>query len=178
MQIKKELVGAFALIGIMGLLCIAYLWDRQTNNKKYACVQLELLRKDFVLAKQLDSELESIMLKRKEILDSLKLDIQMLEKRVQINGKVQPTELNEYKIKRAFFAEKEKEFYDANNELEAKYQENIWNKLNSYVKDYGKEKGYVYIYGLNGSGSIMYAADENDITLPLIEYVNNKYSGK
>ena len=49
------------------------------------------------------------------------------------------------------------------------------------LKEYGKEKGYDYIYGSgDASPSILYAKDNYDITKEVIKMVNDKYkaSGK
>lgn len=178
MRVKKEIIWVTVSIAVLILLFTFYCFDTGRNHKKYAYVQLETLRKDFVLSKQLDAELKNIVNKRKEILDSMKLDFQMLERRVQMKGIANKEDVGEYRLKRAFFEEKENEFVEANNELESKYQEDIWNKINNYIKDYGKENKYEYIFGLNGTGSVMYAEEENDITAPLLIYINDKYSGK
>lgn len=43
------------------------------------------------------------------------------------------------------------------------------------IKDYGKEKGYDYIYGTGEAVSILYAQDKYDITQELITILNKKY---
>lgn len=43
------------------------------------------------------------------------------------------------------------------------------------IKDYGKEKGYDYIYGTGEAASILYAKDSYDITKEVIKLVNDKY---
>jgi len=43
------------------------------------------------------------------------------------------------------------------------------------IKEYGKEKGYDYIYGTGDAQSILYAKDNYDITKELIKLVNDKY---
>ena len=44
------------------------------------------------------------------------------------------------------------------------------------IKDYGKEKGYDYIYGSGDTApSILYAKDNYDITKEVIKMVNDKY---
>ena len=48
----------------------------------------------------------------------------------------------------------------------------IWDQINLKVSEFGKEKGYDYIFGAKGDGSIMYASDSKDVTKELIEYIN------
>ena len=46
------------------------------------------------------------------------------------------------------------------------------------IKDYGKEKGYDYIYGTGESASILYAKDSYDITNDILKLVNDKYKNE
>ena len=43
------------------------------------------------------------------------------------------------------------------------------------IKNYGKEKGFDYIYGTGETPSILYAKDSYDITKEIIKLVNDKY---
>ena len=43
------------------------------------------------------------------------------------------------------------------------------------IKDYGKEKGYDYIYGTGEAASILYAKDSYDISKDVIKMINDKY---
>jgi outer membrane protein len=43
------------------------------------------------------------------------------------------------------------------------------------IKDFGKEKGYDYIYGTGEAASILYAKDSYDISKDVIKLVNDKY---
>jgi outer membrane protein len=43
------------------------------------------------------------------------------------------------------------------------------------IKDFGKEKGYDYIYGTGEAASVLYAKDSYDITKDVIKMVNDKY---
>lgn len=43
------------------------------------------------------------------------------------------------------------------------------------IKEYGKEKGYDYIYGTGEVASILYAKDSYDISKEIIKAVNDKY---
>jgi outer membrane protein len=61
------------------------------------------------------------------------------------------------------------------NELSEKYTADIWQKINEYIAAYGKEKGYDFIFGASGNGSLMYASDANNVTKEVITYVNSRY---
>ncbi|MCB7481894.1 OmpH family outer membrane protein [Christiangramia sediminis] len=50
-------------------------------------------------------------------------------------------------------------------------------KIKDYVKDYGKEKNYTYIFGSNESANIMYAEEGLDITQDILSELNEGYDG-
>jgi outer membrane protein len=58
------------------------------------------------------------------------------------------------------------------------YSDEIWKQINHYIKEYGKDKHYDFIYGATGTGSLMYADSTLDLTVPLVKYINEKYAGK
>jgi outer membrane protein len=43
------------------------------------------------------------------------------------------------------------------------------------IKEYGKDKGYDYIYGTGDVASVLYAKDSYDVTKEIIKVVNEKY---
>ena len=48
-------------------------------------------------------------------------------------------------------------------------------KYKKVFKEYGKEKGYDYIYGTGEAATVLYAKDNYDITKDLVKMVNDKY---
>lgn len=51
-------------------------------------------------------------------------------------------------------------------------------KVKKFIKDYGKEKGYDYIYGTGDVVSVLYAKDQYDITKELVKLLNEKYASE
>ena len=51
--------------------------------------------------------------------------------------------------------------------------DSIIKKVKNFVKDYGKNNGYTYIYGETEAGNIFYAKDELDITEEILTELNN-----
>ena len=45
-------------------------------------------------------------------------------------------------------------------------------QVKAFVKDYGKKNGYTFILGANEAGSVMYGADDKDITEDVIKALN------
>ena len=49
------------------------------------------------------------------------------------------------------------------------------NGIKKYIKNYGKEKGYSYIYGTGESATVLYAEEKFNITKEMIKLLNDKY---
>ncbi|KFF19522.1 OmpH family outer membrane protein [Flavobacterium hydatis] len=47
--------------------------------------------------------------------------------------------------------------------------------VKKFIKNYGKEKGYSYIYGTGDAASILYAEDKYDITKDIVKALNDNY---
>lgn len=47
--------------------------------------------------------------------------------------------------------------------------------VKKFIKDYGKEKGYDYVFGTGEAVSILYAKDQYDITKDIIKLLDEKY---
>jgi outer membrane protein len=54
----------------------------------------------------------------------------------------------------------------------------VWKRLNEYVKEYSVANKYRIVLGTQGSGNVMYAEDDMDITEHLINYSNKYYEGE
>lgn len=51
-------------------------------------------------------------------------------------------------------------------------------KVKKFIKDYGKEKGYDYVFGTGEAVSILYAKDQYDITKDVLKALNDKYKSE
>lgn len=51
-------------------------------------------------------------------------------------------------------------------------------KYKKIFKEYGKEKGYDYVFGTGEAASVLYAKDSYDITKELTKLVNDKYKAE
>ena len=62
-------------------------------------------------------------------------------------------------------------------EEDQKATQTVINDINSFVKEYGKNKGYRIIFGASGSGNIMYADEGTDLTEKVLEGLNKEFEG-
>jgi outer membrane protein len=53
--------------------------------------------------------------------------------------------------------------------------DSVVSEVKKFIKSYGKEKGYSYIYGTGDAASVLYAEEKYDITKEMIKLLNDKY---
>lgn len=59
-----------------------------------------------------------------------------------------------------------------------KERDSIVKQVREFIKTYGKEKGYDYIYGTGDAATVLYAKDAYDITKEITKALNDKYEAK
>lgn len=59
-----------------------------------------------------------------------------------------------------------------------KERDSIVKQVREFIKTYGKEKGYDYIYGTGDAATVLYAKDSYDITKEITKALNDKYEAK
>lgn len=147
------------------------------NSEKTGYVKMGELFEEFELKKQLTNQLEQTVSARKNILDSLKLNLEMMVVSIQ-GGAVNDSLKNKFLYTKEQFLKKQEQFEGENQRLQQEYDSQIWTQLNEYVKEFGEEKKLDYIFGANGTGAIMYGNESKDVTKEMVSYVNKKYVGK
>ncbi|WP_291114788.1 OmpH family outer membrane protein [Flavobacterium sp. UBA6135] len=58
----------------------------------------------------------------------------------------------------------------------SKEMDSLVKRIRVVIKEYGKEKGYDYIYGTGESATVLYGKEENDLTQEFIKMLNEKYT--
>jgi outer membrane protein len=56
--------------------------------------------------------------------------------------------------------------------------DSLVSNMKRFIKEYGKEKGYDYIYGTGEAATVLYAKPEYDITSELLKLLNDKYKAQ
>lgn len=173
--IKKyfHIIFQYLLIFSLG----AFIFLRKSDVPKTAYINTIELYNSFKLKQELEKKLTASQNARKSVLDSLMFNLKMLNGRLQANSKDQEL-FNHFSMQKQYYLEQEQLMKEDNERQANDYNTKVWNQLNQYVKDYAVQHGYDYIYGADGSGSLMYASDAMEITTALKEYVNQKYEGK
>jgi outer membrane protein len=168
---KLTLIILSIVVGILSVLMLQqYIGGTTQSNKKTAYIITGKLFSEFEGTKELKQQARKEQQKQSYILDSLRLNIEALEK-----NKVKGMTLDREKI----LYNKLLSEFSGNNEIQLQeFDEQIWKQLNQYIQDYGKTQDYKIIYGADGRGSIMYADSTMNITEQVLEYANQKYAGK
>lgn len=150
---------------ILALLAGCLLLFGCKSTPKTGYVNLTMVFDKFPLKKQLQTRLENMQASRKAVLDSLYV-------RASTAGNDPETEKA-----RERYLQNKKQFQLDDQKITQEYNGQIWKQINQYVKDYGEENNYQYIWGADGAGTLMYADKSVDLTDKVSEYVNNKFKG-
>jgi outer membrane protein len=170
MSLISFIMSSITMVGIIVLLT-------KDDTKKTAFFMSAEVYNEFDYKNELEAELIAFNDEIVQSIDSLEQDLQMT---VQYLKSISPSE--EQMI---LFERKQQYFFETKSLVEAKYEEKaqesyslIWDRINGYVNDYGKDNEYVYIFGANGDGTMMYADESENITAELITHINAKYAGE
>lgn len=166
-------LGALFLVLAITLSIFNYL-----QKPKIAFVNVQLLYNDFTYKKELEEKLNEVKSKRQAILDSLKIKRDLLGRTIENEKQKNPENITKYKTLQEDIYIKENRYIEDNNSLASQYNQQVLKQLNQYVQDYGKAKGYSFVFGATSNGSLMYASQTENITTKVLEYINSRYNGK
>ncbi len=174
-MLTKRLIYVVAVM----LLVISCSESIQEDQGKIVFVQNKRLIAEFDMRLELLREVENKTAAEQELADSLNVMIEKLEIQLTNDNRLSSEQKNLVYEKEFRRYLKDKEAIDnrvANLEKEA--LELVIKRLNGYIEEYAKEKGYLMVLGANGEGTILYGEKSSDVTDELITYCNEKYSGK
>lgn len=158
-------------IFLLKILFLAVIISSCNAPEKTAYVTTGKLFDSYKGTKELNNKLTIQESRFKLVLDSLKLEIEICRsKNSALN--------NDCIVLEKKFKETYTSMVQFNKEYSVSEKDKIWVQLNTHIESFGKDKGYKYILGANGSGNIMYADSSYDITNEVVEFANLKYDGK
>lgn len=170
---KKNAIVIYSLIiSTIGIAVYCYM-----QIPRVAYINSEEVFKKFKMTIELEAKFRNLESVRKNMIDSMEFDLTR-EINNMSNHKPSPKELEQLESKRRYFLQKKEEFNQDNQQITNTYNQSIWERINQYVKVYAQDKGYDYILGANGNGSIMYANESEDISEGVIQFINQQYDGK
>ncbi len=171
---KKVIIIAFSVAVFCVLGSAIYLWVLP----KTAYVEVANLYDSFEMKKELETKFQKTQKEREKILDSLKTELSFISRKIEISGRKNTSEIEEFYKKRENIELKQQQFDEDTDAMAEEFKSQIWKRLNQYIDDYGKAKGYDYLYGVDNSYTFLYHKKGNDITEDLKKYVEQRYKGK
>jgi outer membrane protein len=164
---KKPYLIVFMILISIAVTAIGFL--SFYNQKKVGYVRADVLFSDFKMTKELKEGYENAFNARTNILDSMMLELKKVS--------LQKDKAQTQQAMEKDYWEKKDLFVEQNEEMTRKYDEQVWLRINQYVKAFSEKEKYDLIMGANGSGSLMYGAPNLDITQQVLEYMNTSYEG-
>ena len=171
-MLKNIFIGIAFATGVAGMVL-----SLTNNRNKVVFVEMGKIYEGFSLSKELNAELQRVLGAREQIIDSLSQDLKKQAEELKLQTKKTMADVERVaKIEEAYLYKKEMMEKD-NQTISVNYNDKIWNQINQYIADYGKEKGFTIVLGANGQGNIMYGDPSKNVTDEVITYLNSRYSG-
>jgi outer membrane protein len=165
-----------ALISILTLFIY-----RLNFTSRTAYIDIRKVFDNFQMKAELEGKYRQTQKERTKILDSLSINLKVMSKHLQEQEvqKRSPSqdEIYQFEYMRERYLKLREQFEEDNTSLTQKYDSQILTQLTQYVTEYGRLKGYDYIFGADGNGSLMYSKESLDISAEVILFINNKYKG-
>ena len=159
---NKNIWNIINSIGILVAIAMI-IWSSSQTKKEGFIINQEVFN-DFKGTVEAESKLEHLRKLHKADLDSLASKIEtsdkvLLGKQLQVYGEIKD------------------KYYQEEQSLLKEYTNQVWAQINQYVKEYGQQNEFSFIYGATGSGALMYASETENLTEEIIVFINNKYEG-
>ena len=176
----KKMSKKIALLIAMTISLVACNKSAEVKEIKTAYVDTSVLMKQFNEAKDLEAKYKSKAEEKGKQLESeinrFKQDAASFQSQAQANGQAWAQQ------KGAELQRREQQLGQAQQALSQELQQesavemdSLVVKVKKSIKEYGKEKGYAYIYGTGDAATILYAEEKYDITKDIIKLLNDKY---
>ncbi|MFM2368717.1 MAG: hypothetical protein RL619_1017 [Bacteroidota bacterium] len=152
----------------------------EVKEVKTAYVDTSVLMKEYTEAKDLEAKYKAKSEEKGRQLEAeinrFKQEAANFQSQAQANGQAWAQQ------KGAELQKREQQLGYAQQALAQELQQESGKEMDSlvsgvkkFIKTYGKEKGYSYIFGTGETASVLYAEDKYDITKELIKELNDKY---
>lgn len=173
MMNKKKALIIFPILLMVGIAVYFVFAGSKEENYKDRVVFIENNKvfEGFQMKKDYDRLLEKDLMVESQRLDSLGNLVNGMSQ----DPKVSSTALEMEKEK--YFATK-KIFEERFSTISKEYTAQVYERLNNYIQEYGKMKGFRMVLGANGQGNVMYVDKSADITSDIIVFCNKKYLDK
>lgn len=174
---KKKLWQIINSISLFGILITMVIFNSIKEENKIVFVDNVKLYQEFNMTKELGVQNEKKYQPLIRTFDSLVQDIQSLEIELKTKKKITEKDRLTYAKRQKILLEKEQELKEIKSFVKEDINNKVWERLNGYMIEYGREKKITLILGAQGQGNIMYGNELVDITQDFINYANFKFEG-
>ncbi|NLP59070.1 OmpH family outer membrane protein [Lutibacter sp. B1] len=151
------------------------------TQTKIAYIDVEVIMKDYKATKALEDKLKAKQEIMAKELDSLQgpfqLKVQKYYQEAQRMSAQKRAETEQALQQEQQFLQGKQQ--QASQELQKENQENseaITKKVDSFVAEYAKTKGYKLILGTSGKGTVMYGDETLNVTKDILDILNEDFS--
>ena len=153
------------------------------SETKTAYIDTERLMKEYEESKDFETKYQAMSERMQNELDSdmkkFQRDVEDLQRNAQTNG-MQWAQQREAELtkRQQTLMQKEQNYMKKFQEEGALERDSLVTKMKDFIKTYGAENGYDYIYGTGDAATVLFAKDEYDITDEIITLMNEAYGKK
>jgi outer membrane protein len=170
-------IGAMVFVIVCGLIGTCIWLNNKIPHMGY--VDLKEIYNDFKMTKELDAVLSKVQQQRKMTLDSMELKLKFLIKKIESTPEKERKEITEsLQLEKQEYFQRKQQFDTDDQNTVRQYNDQVWKQLNQYVKDFGKENHFTYLFGADGTGTLMYGGELQEVTPEVKRYVNEHYKGQ
>lgn len=171
---------AILIIAISFYACEKSVEAKAIKELKTAYVDTSLLMKEYQKTKDVEAKFKAKAESKGSQLEAqinlFKKEASSFQAQAQVKGQAWAEQ------KGAELQRREQQLGQAQQALSQELQQESAVEMDSlvagvkkFIKAYGKEKGYAYIYGTGDAATVLYAQDKYDITKEIIKLLNDKY---
>ena len=173
---KKNLVIGIVLVGFVAFAIWMF-----TQKRQVAYVDTNVLMEKYkgmiVAKKDYDAKVKVWKANVDSLMKNWEVELKAYEKeRISMSKK-------EIKLKEELLRNKQQQIGNYQQAIQEKAMkeeqiatQTVVNQVNDYIKEYGEKHGYDFIYGANGTGNIVYANKDYDITEDVLKGLNDEYT--
>jgi outer membrane protein len=153
------------VILIVGMIFLVIFLNPKETPQQYGYVDNLTLFSEFNMVQDLQKTKLPVLNVQQKKVDSL---YQLLQKQTKVDA-IQ-------ELKQKMYVENNK-LQNLGAEIKQQINSKVWERLNMYLEEFGKEKKVHLIFGIQGNGNIMYADDAYNFTQEAVQFANSKYEG-
>ena len=174
MWAKNKYAVSFILLFILVIGWIVFSYQ---TTPKTGFIVIQEVYNGFSMKKEMEQKYNQTKMARATILDSLELGLKILARKIEGEQLKNKSTIEQFNVQREEFLQRKQTYEEDNAALTKQYDQEILTQLNQYLKDFGEEHHFTYLFGNDGNGSLVYAADSKNVSKEVIAFINRKYKG-